>query len=191
MISGLFGNFALADSMPPICAANHCGLFSDGAYPNLVIGKLAHIGTDEEMKQVYQWAKSHGYWQNLPNSADPYFHDLKLVTITLPPGQGNGTITVIMQKEEFNSAPYVVGDLVRYSPHDAVHEAPKGSVDAITLFHKLSGCVATLCRQGDATCAKSYQDGVFNTTQGIPVSLKTGQEVDGTRINPLSLLPIH
>ncbi len=174
-----------------VCELEHCGLYADGTYPNLVIGTLTHIGTDEEMQQVFHWAKSHGFWKALPDSVDPYRRDLKLVTQTLPPDQGGKTITLIMQREEYKAAPYAVGDLVRYAPHDHAHEAARGGADDIALFHGLSGCVATLCRKGDPACAQPYTQGVFDAARGTPINIATGKSTPGHRIDPTSLLPVH
>jgi hypothetical protein len=174
-----------------LCATARCGMVTDGAYKNYVIGRLTHVGSATDMKQVYHWAKTHGYWKHLPNSLAPYLKDVKLVTITLPPALASHPVTVFMQQEEYASAPYVVGDLVRYSPHGSDHEVPRGNADDIALYHGLTGCVATLCRQSDPACYKRYRQGVFTKMQGEQVSLQTGKIIpDGLHIDPISLLPV-
>lgn len=174
------------------CASNHCGLHANGPYPNYVIGTLTRVGSATDMKQVYHWAKTHGYWKSLPDSLAPYLHDVKLVTITLPRGLARHPVTVFMQRTEYASAPFIVGDLVRYSPHGSDHEAPKDNADDLTLYHGLTGCVATLCRQGDSACYKRYRQGVFTKAQGKQVNLQTGKLIlGGLRIDPISLLPQH
>lgn len=174
------------------CASDRCGLHADGPYPNYVIGTLTQVGSDDDMKQVYRWAKHHSYWKSLPNSPAPYLQDIKLVTITLPYALAGHPVTVFMQQKEYASAPYVVGDLVRYSPHGDDHEVPQGDADKLALYHGLSGCVATLCRQGDRSCYRRYEQGVFTKKTGQQINLRTGRVIPGGhRIDPVSLLPVH
>lgn len=175
------------------CSVNHCGLLADGAYPQLVIGRLAQVGTPADMTQVFHWAKAHGYWKSLPASMPPYLRDVQMVTIEVPKGEASQSVTLFMLRTEFAAAPYHVGDLVRYAPHDAAHdEAATGSADDLALFHNLTGCVAVLCQQGDGTCMARYRQGAFRYTDGQQVSTTSGAPVSrGVRINPISLLPLH
>lgn len=166
-------------------------MVTNGAYKNYVIGRLTHVGSDADMKQVYHWAKMHGYWKDLPNSAAPYLKDVKLVTLTLPPSADDHPVTVFMEREEYDAAPYVIGDLVRYTPHGGDGMAPKHDPVGLRLFHGLTGCVATLCSQRDLACIKRYRPGVFTKAQGKQVNVSTGALVpDGMRIDPISLLPV-
>lgn len=188
---GLIGNGVQA-ATSDYCSAKHCNLAADGAYTQLVIGRVAHLGTTEDLQQVYHWAQSHGYWKSLPKDEAAYLRDVKLIAIAVPSRSGDRTITVFMQQDEFVAAPFAVGDLVRYSPHSASHEVPKGNGDDLALYHGLTGCVATLCRQGEAACFKRYRLGVFTKAEGLPIDPETGAiEKNGVRINPLSLLPIQ
>lgn len=175
------------------CSADHCGLLVDGAYPNLVIGRLEHAGSPADMRQVFHWAKAHGDWKALPDSMAPYLRDVQLVTIEVPKGMTSQPVTLFMLRTEYTAAPYHVGDLVRYAPHDAAHdEAATGTADDLALFHGLTGCVAILCQKGDGACFARYRQGAFTTAQGRQVSLATGQPTaGGPRIDPISLLPLH
>ena len=177
----------------PHCTVDHCGLLADGAYSNLVIGRLDDVGTDADMTQIFRWAKAHGYWKNLPAAVQPYLRDVKLVTIAVPEGMAGRPVTLFMLKTEYASAPYHVGDLVRYAPHDAAHdETAQGGPADLALFHGLTGCVATLCQKGDGACFKRYRQGAFSTTHGQQVSLATGHLMpEGARIDPVSLLPVR
>lgn len=172
------------------CNADHCGLLADGAYSNLVIGRLADVGADADMTRVFHWAKAHGYWKNLPAAVQPYLRDVKLVTIA---GEAGHPVTLFMLQTEYASAPYHVGDLVRYAPHDAAHdETAQGGPADLALFHGLTGCVATLCQKGDGACFKRYRQGAFTTTDGQQVSLATGHLMpEGARVDPVSLLPVR
>lgn len=189
--------FALApasatEATSSICARVQCGLHADGFYPNLVIGTVARVGTDADMKQVFRWARHHSYWHSLSASVTPYLKYVKLISIRLPASEASQPITVFMQIEEFTSAPLVPGELVRYSPHGIPPDVPlKGPAEA-ALYHGLTGCVATLCRQSDRNCYKRYEQGVFTKKTGQQVNLQTGDIVPGGhRINPVSLLPEH
>lgn len=182
---------AVAGSLP--CSTARCGLHADGPYPNYVIGRLAHVGTEADMAQVMAWAKSHGYWQSLPSALSTYLQDVALVTIRLPSAMARHPVTVFVTRQEADLASYRVGDLVRYSPHGDDHEIPpkKDAADA-ALFHGLTGCVALLCRRGDRACVKRYRQGVFTKAQGRQVDLRTGRLLaGGLRIDPVSLLPVN
>lgn len=192
MLLSMAGVAGAAASHSLGCATHRCGLLADGAYAHLVIGTLTHVGSAEDMQRVYHWAKAHGYWRSLPSSPAPYLRDVKLITISLPGSQGARRVTVFMQQAEYASAPYVAGDLVRYSPHDLAHESPRGNADDLALYHGLTGCVATLCRQSDPACFKRYRQGVFTKSQGTQVDPKTGKLVPGgVQIDPHSLLPVR
>jgi hypothetical protein len=184
-----------ADSQPsqPICSTDRCGLLADGAYPDLVIGRLARVGTPADMNQVFHWATAHGYWKTLPASITPYLRDVQLVTITVPDGMANRPVTLFMLHTEYTSIPYHLGDLVRYAPHDATHdEAATGSADDLALFHDLTGCVAVLCQQGDGTCLARYRQGAFRHADGWQINPASGRALSPrTRIDPVSLLPLH
>lgn len=176
----------------PLCSSSDCGLASDGAYPNLVVGRLARVGGERELRQVQGWAMTHGYWQTLPRDAAPYLRDIRLVTITVPADGSDHAVTLFMQEEEFASAPLQVGDFVRYAPHDPAHEVPKGDADGLALYHGLTGCVALLCRRDDADCAARYRPGIYTAAQGRPVDLASGAAVaDGAAIDPQTLLPLQ
>ncbi len=60
-----------SDSAPFDCNADHCGLLVDGAYPNLVIGRLDHVDTAVDMARAFHWARAHGYWKALPALTEP------------------------------------------------------------------------------------------------------------------------
>lgn len=174
-----------------LCSSSNCGLASDGAYPNLVVGRLARVGGESELRQVQGWAMSHDYWQALPRDAAPYLRDIRLVTISVPANGGTQDVTLFMQEEEFTSAPLQVGDFVRYAPHDPAHEVPKGDADGLALYHGLTGCVALLCRRDDADCVTRYRSGVYTATRGQPVNLASGVvAADGATIDPQTMLPI-
>ena len=178
---------------PLHCDSHKCGLVANGAYSNLVIGQVDRVGTAADMIKVLHWAKTHGYWTNLPASKQPYLRDVKLVRIAVPKGMKSEPVTLFMLQSEYHSAPIHVGDLVRYAPHDTAHdEAATGSPADLALFHRLTGCLATLCQKSDRACFTRYRQGAFTTAHGNAVSLDTGRLIQGgARIDPTSLLPVH
>jgi len=99
------------------CSAGCCGLLGDDVYSNQVIGRLV----DTDMTRIYQWAMVHVYWRNLPVSVQPYLRDVKRVTIAVPKDVASRPIKLFMLQLEYASAPYRVGDQVRY-PHADVHD---------------------------------------------------------------------
>lgn len=175
------------------CSTARCGLLVDGAYPNLVIGRLAHVATPSNLQQTFEWAKAHGYWKQLPSRLKPYLRDVQQVTLEVKQGAVTHPVTLFMLHTEYAAAPYRVGDLVRYAPHDAAHdEAATGTADDLALFHGLTGCVATLCEKGDRACFARYRQGAFNPVHGQQVSLTSGKAMSpGVRIDPISLLPVR
>jgi hypothetical protein len=196
LVAFFAGSLAQAAEAAPTllpCDSHQCGLLTDGSYPNLVIGRVDHVGTTADMTGVFEWAKAHGYWTHLPSDKQPYLRDVKLVMIALPKGMKSGPVTLFMLQTEYDSAPFHVGDLVRYAPHDAAHdEAATGSPADLALFHGLTGCMAAVCQKGDQACFARYRQGAFTTTHGEAVSLDTGRLLPGSaRIDPASLLPVH
>lgn len=170
------------------CPNNLCDLATDGAYDNLVIGELVHVASDEELKQVFHWAKSHGRWQTLAVAFPPYLKEVKLVSIKTRVSAH--PTTLFMTRKEYDASPLVVGQLVRYKPHDPDWEAPDDP-QLRRLFYGLTGCVAMLCAKNADQCKGRYLTGVFST-QGEPLNPVTGQRLpDVGRINPQSLLPIQ
>ena len=170
-----------------VCPSHLCNLATDGAYDKLISGELVHVATDDELKQVYHWAKSHGRWAALPSAFPLYLQGTKLVSIKSP--DSKEPISVFMAREEYDAAPLIVGDLVRYKPHDPNWEAPKDP-EQKRIFYGLTGCVATLCSAGSGTCKSRYRQGFFTTT-GVQIDGAQGKSMaKGARIDPLSLLPL-
>lgn len=175
------------------CAHNKCDLHANGAYRNLVIGRLVGVGSKADLLRVYHWAKAHGDWKSLPNSPAPYLRYTRVVYIALPPAIAKHPVAVFIQAEEYDPALFTPGALVRYSPHGTRHEAPPQSGKAgHALFHGLTGCVATLCGPHAAACASHYRQGVYTKAHGLPVNLHTGAVIpNGVGIDPISLMPRH
>lgn len=170
------------------CTSSFCRLTVDGAYEHLVVGRLVQVANDEEFEQVFHAAKQQGQWQQLPNTFSPYQQHVVLVSIAIAEQQA--PVSLFLTREEYEAAPFNIGSLVRYRPHDPEREAPS-SPEESQLYWGLTGCVAALCSPDDQACAQRYSKGVFSI-KGQPVSFETGNIINANPvIDPTSLLPIN
>lgn len=168
------------------CPNNLCRLAADGAYANLIVGKLVHVATDEEFEQVFQWAKGQKQWQQLPDTFNSYQKYVSLVSIQA--AADSKPISVFLTREEYDAAPFEIGALVRYRPHNDEWPAPE-TAEARILFYGLTGCVATLCAANDTACNARYLPGVYNM-QGQAVDYSSNTVSSKTPlVDPDSLLP--
>lgn len=168
------------------CPNDLCRLASDGAYEHLIVGKLVHVASDEELKQVFTWAKAQQQWQSLPADFTPYQHSVVLVSIQTT--DSAKPVSVFLTREEYEAAPFELGAMVRYRPHNQEYPAPENPEER-TLFYGLTGCVATLCAVEDKACQARYLSGVFNL-QGQAINFADNTLIDEKiTINPDSLIP--
>lgn len=172
-----------AADKPPGCPKDDCVTRGPSPYPHIVIGRLIRVGTDEEMRQLYRWAKP-GVWKDFPDDEADY---LERNRVLLLPLDAKGTPAMVhMSHEEFRRVTFRVGDLVRYTPRMAGSPGGEGR----SIYSSLAGCIAILCRAEDAACAERYRTGVFRRSDGVQVDPKHGKPVmGGIVIDPLSLLP--
>lgn len=193
-----FVAFAIALVVPtsPVLAANpspcreqNCGLASKtGPYGNLIVGTLVSIDSDDDLRAVVHWAKHHGLWRNLPADPEIIVSDVKMVSIALPKQDAAAPVTVFLDRTEFESSNYKVGDFVRYSPHRPEFETPPADADGRVLQQGLTGCVATLCRSDDPACLTHYKPGVYSFKTGQQIRLRTGALVaKGTVIDTMTM----
>lgn len=195
-LAAMFSSIAAkADPKPSapasaICAADDCGLDADGPFPEYVIGRLAYVGTVDDVLTVKRWARAHGKWADLPGSDKPYASYARLVMITADRPDVDHPVTVFLGEDEFGAVDWQVGDFVRYSPHRPEHEIPPLDPDELKLYHGLTGCVAILCRKDDQACAAHYIQGVFDHDKGTALDLHGFSPIpQGRGIDPGSLLP--
>lgn len=168
------------------CSNNLCNLAADGAYEHFIIGELVHVASDAEFNEVFQQAKAQQKWQHLPNDFSYYQQSVKLVSIKFH--KDNAPVSVFLTRNEYQAAPFELGALVRYRPHNNDWEAPQNREER-ALFYGLTGCVATLCAKSDKDCQRRYPTGVFNL-QGHPLDFISNQKLNNqTSIDPISLLP--
>ncbi len=172
------------------CAHNRCGLLTPGNNRDLVIGTVEAVATPAQMKSVLRWAQAHGYWSSLPADGRGYLSFVQLVSVAVPHASGARSATVLMTREEFASGPLQAGALVRYSPHDAAHDAITYKDPSKQAYWVLVGCVAQLCAKGDTACAARYRSGRFSRKSGRQLNLVSGHPLrHGALIDPQTMLP--
>lgn len=178
-----YSMLATAAGHPPACLVGDCAIRSASAYEHIVIGRLIRVGNDDEMRQLYRWAKS-GVWKNFPDDEANYLERNRVLFL---PADAKGTPVMLhMSHEEFRRVTFQEGDLVRYTPRVAGSQSSEGP----SIYSNLAGCIAILCRAEDKVCAERYRTGVFRRSDGVQVDLKRGKPLaGGFLIDPLSLLP--
>lgn len=173
------------------CIHNHCGLLTRGNNPDLVVGKIDGIATPTQMRTIFRWARRHGYWKTLPPGGRGELKYVQLVSLSVPDPTGHRSVTVLMTRQEFKAAGMHLGAFVRYSPHDAAHDAISYKDPVHQAYWVLVGCVAQLCAPGDRACVSRYKPGRFSHKTGHQLHLVSGQPMaHGTVIDPLTILPV-
>jgi len=172
---------------PPGCASGDCGLRSSSAYPGLVIGVLQHVYDDNEMRKLYRWGKSTNVWRDFDDDLDDFLARNRVLRISV--GKARRPVIVIISKAEYEGAPTLPGDLLRYVPLRAHHDAEGRK--APSRFSALSGCVAILCREVDSSCFKNYEEGFFNKSTGAEIDERTEITIpSGKAVDPMTALPV-
>ncbi|HEY0196948.1 MAG TPA: hypothetical protein VGC19_00220 [Rhodanobacter sp.] len=156
---------ARSSASPYTCHEAACGIPHDGAYDQLVMGKVAGIGSPDDAQGLFKRMRIAKHWQALP--ASPYKFSQNLIPIVID--SGRGMMTVLMARWEFAAAPLRQGDFVRYSPHNGgVEPPPKDSV--AHKYWDIDGCVLVLCRAGDLRCAGRYSPGIYRKRDGVAIT---------------------
>lgn len=174
-------------SSPPGCGIGDCGLRSSSAYTELVIGVFHHVYDDAEMRQLYRWGKTSNVWRDFDDDLDDFLARNRVLRISV--GKAREPFILITSKAEYDGAPPLPGDLVRYVPLRSHHDAEGRK--APSRFSVLAGCIAILCRKTDATCPKNYEEGFFNLSTGAEIDLRTGKATaSGKVVDPMTALPV-
>lgn len=176
------------------CKRNRCGLLVKENYNNLVIGKVERVADEKEMRELYRWARAHGYWKSLAPDEKTYLHSVKILSLSVatPDRRERRSITALMTPKEFAAGVLKVGDQVRYSPHDPEHIREDRPTDSnARAYWDLVGCIQLVCGARDKSCRTRYRSGVYRHDDGREVDPRTGRIVaHGARIDPVSLLPV-
>jgi hypothetical protein len=183
----------LAEGAPFDCKQNRCGILSKGNYDNLVIGKVERVADDKDMRKLYRWARTHGYWKSLAPDEMTYLHSVKILSlsVTTPDRRARRSITALMTPKEFAAGELRAGDQVRYSPHDPEHIRKDRPADPkARAYWDLVGCIQLVCGARDKSCRQRYRSGVYRREDGREVDPGTGRILaHGARLDPVSLLP--
>ncbi len=181
----------LVDAKPFDCANHQCGLLTKGNNRDLVVGTVDGVASRPEMRKVFAWAHRHGYWSSLPDKGAGYLKYMQLISLSVPVSGERRSVTVLMTRQEFESASLQIGAFVRYSPHDSAHDAISYKNPVHEAYWVLVGCVAQLCAPGDDDCRSRYRAGRFDHKSGHQLRVANGKPLtDGIFINPLTLLPV-
>ena len=174
----------LAPKDPYGCDAMACGIPPDGAYDQLILGKVAGVGTAKDAQAMFKRLRAARHWQALPENPKQFSQSLIPIVID----SSRGVMTVLMARWEFAEVPLHPGDLVRYSPHNGGVEPPP----ADSVAHKywdIDGCVLVLCRAGDIQCPERYISGIYRKRDGVAVAAADLQPLPGVAaIDPETML---
>lgn len=172
---------------PPGCAMGNCGLRTSSAYTELVIGVFQHVYDDSEMRQLYRWGKTSNVWRDFDDDLDDFLARNRVLRISV--GKAREPFILITSKAEYDGAPPLPGDLVRYVPLRSHHDAEGRK--APSRFSVLSGCIAILCRTSDGPCFKNYEEGFFSNSTGVEINVRTDKAVpSGKVVDPITALPL-
>jgi len=172
---------------PPGCVIGDCGLRSSSAYTELVIGVFQHVYDDSEMRQLYRWGKTSNVWRDFDDDLDDFLARNRVLRISV--GKAQTPFILITSRAEYDGAPPLPGDLVRYVPLRPHHDAEGRK--APSRFSVLSGCIAILCRTSDGPCFKNYEEGFFSNSTGVEINLRTEKAIpSGKVVDPITALPL-
>ncbi|MDR2127914.1 MAG: hypothetical protein LBP52_02450, partial [Burkholderiaceae bacterium] len=174
--------------------ASECRIFqSTQGYPHLVVGVIENALDDAQSRALYQAGLQKQPWKTLGASADEFVRFVKPVVIRPQDGAASApAYLVLMGQDEYAPGALQPGDLVRYSPHPASHPKPAEGTAASQAFWQLYGCVAVLCKAGDAACFASYRQGLFSKQSGQALSHASETPLPkGPVIDTTSMLPVE
>lgn len=183
MAAGLLAcSFTTAAGGPPGCERGDCGILQAASYEHIVVGRIRHVATDDEMRRLYRWAKA-GPWKDFADDEADYIKRNRV--FVLPADAQDTPVMLHMSHEEYGRLTFHAGDLVRYTPRMAGHAG-----DGPSIYSALAGCIAVLCRAADTACVGQYRSGVYRRSDGALLDFSSGQVIPGgITIDPLSLLP--
>ena len=177
---------ATPTNTPFDCATEHCGVFSDLAFPHLVVGTVAGIATPEQATAIFAHQRAQGHWQALPDDAALLPQAIQLVSLRAA-GQ---LVTVAISREEYLAAPFKPGDFVRYAPHRGREKPDLTRPNAMAWWNQI-GCIPVLCSSALAGCAGKYIPGFYDTT-GKQISMPSASVVNGgVQIDTQTFFPLN
>ncbi|WP_018608235.1 hypothetical protein [Uliginosibacterium gangwonense] len=171
----------------PFDCSRKCGLPVEAPYPNIVVGTIDGVATEQQSKQIYTWARRHGYWKNLPASSDKFWSVVQLVSLSI---NGKRSITVLVSQSEERAAPLKEGDWARYAPHRTTRDKPAADDIEGLAYWASGGCILVMCRGEKSICDGHYIPGIYQSSDGTALK-DDGKTVDHAArpIDPRSMLP--
>jgi hypothetical protein len=163
----------LALAVPFDCSHNYCGI--DGEYPNLVVGTVDGGTSPSQAEVLFDQARSAGLWKFMPAGSVAFAKNIQAIPINVTPGQ---SLTVRESREEMDSSPVTMGQLVRFSPHRGAYDTPHPGDPYWFTF----GCVAVLCSGDDHVCAQGFRPGIYRVTDGAARDNSGRQVVEGAPV---------
>jgi hypothetical protein len=167
---------------PPACPVGNCGIAGIRPYDAIIIGQPRKILSDDEMRALYQWAKTRA-WKDLPDSEEDYLERNRVVL--LPTGVEGRDVLVHMATVDYDAASYVAEALIRYTPRSMPETYYP---DGRPIHSSLAGCVALLCAAGDTACFEKHPQGLFRHQDGVELDPNSKTPLDNGRvIDPVSM----
>ncbi|MCN4145058.1 MAG: hypothetical protein LC437_08580 [Thiohalomonas sp.] len=97
----------------------HCGLQSNNTYRNIVLGPVVDVADAKQSAKIFQWARSQGYWRELPNDVDIFIKKVQILSVEVPVGRKLEQISLLMAHEDFERSIVEPGDYIPYTPRDS------------------------------------------------------------------------
>jgi hypothetical protein len=147
----------------PFDCSKNCGLPAKFPYPNIIVGVIDGVADEAQTKKIFTWARSHGYWKNLPPESDKFWKYNQTVSVNV---KGKYSITVLTMQSEAQAAPFKIGDWARFAPHRSDRDKPAADdLDGLK-YWATGGCVQILCRGDKSICDGHYVQGLYQLNDG-------------------------
>lgn len=189
------------------CVRDRCDLFKNKGYHRVIVGQIDGIGTEQDVRDFYEYGLAHGFWPDMPQIERQALIDkTRLVWIRFGDGvakneshevrQGKpqvfvNRIAVPMDLSEFISFQLKKDHWVRYSPHNPSHRSEDQSLEGLLVYNNVTGCVLFLCSpEFYKDCSKQYFSGVYHRNNGNAIVFSLDVENKNiTSIDPILFTP--
>jgi hypothetical protein len=192
LIALMMASFSAVSANYYLCNdTKHCGLQGDNTYRNIVLGPVVDVADAKQSAKIFQWARSQGYWRELPNDVDTFIKKVQILSVEVPVGRTLEQISLLMGREDFERSIVEPGDYIRYTPRDSSFFSEGYTRPEKDAYWKLYGCIAVLCSVEDTQCPSTYQSGIYRHADGISLGLAS-EDISATKsgIDPQTYLPI-
>lgn len=175
------------------CEQDRCALFRHQGYHRVIVGQIDGIGTEQDVRDFYDYGLARGYWPDMPKIERQALIDkTRLVWIRFGDGASPAQwkkmqqgahqkmphrIAVPMDLDEFQNFKLEVGYWVRYAPHNPNHASNDQTPVGLTVYNHVTGCVLFLCNQKHFDgCSKQYLSGVYRRDNGKSINYLNDSE---------------